>query len=116
MDEAARKIADLERSRLVLSDVQKRGRVHQVLSGAAEHVLDETATERVAQRLEEAAAGLLEGGDEEGAAAAVHMAQLIREARTPLEVGYLRMLLERSCGLARQAQREEDEGKLILPG
>ena len=116
VDEAARKIADLERSQLVLSAVQKRERVHQVLSGAAEHVLDETATERVAQRLEEAAAGLLEGGDEEGAAAAVHMAQIIREARAPLEVGYLRMLLELSCGLARQAQRKEDEGKLILPG
>ena len=74
------------------------------------------ARQRVAQRLEEAAAGLLGGGDEEGAAAALCTAEIIRDACAPLEVGYLRMLLELSCGLTRQQQRQEDEGKLILPG
>ncbi len=48
--------------------------------------------------------------------AAVRTAEIIRDARAPLEVGYLRMLLELSCGLTRQQQRQEDEGKLILPG
>ncbi len=116
IEEVVRRLAELERSQLVLSAVQKRERVHQVLAGAAERVLDEPTRQRVAQRLEEAAAGLLEGGDEEGAAAAVRTAEIIREARAPLEVGYLRMLSERSCGLTRQQQRQEDEGKLILPG
>ncbi len=116
IEEAVRGLAELERSPLVLSAVQKRERVHQVLAGAAERVLDEPTRQRVAQRLEEAAAGLLEGGDEEGAAAAVRTAEIICDACAPLEVGYLRMLLELSCGLTRQQQRRQDEGKLILPG
>ena len=37
------------------------------------------------------------------------------DACAPLEVGYLRMLMELSCGLSRQQQRQRDEGKLILP-
>jgi len=44
------------------------------------------------------------------------MAEIIRRAGVPLEVGYLRTLLELSCALSGQQQREEDEGKLILPG
>lgn len=116
IEEAVRRLAELERSPLVLSAVQKGERVYQVLAAAAERILDEPTRQRVAQRLEEAAAGLLGGGDEEGAAAALRTAEIIRDACAPLEVGYLRMLLELSCGLTRQQQRQEDEGKLILPG
>ena len=116
IEEVVRRLAELERSQLVLSAGQKRERVQQVLAGAAERVLDDPTRQRVAQRLEEAAAGLLEGGDEEGAVAAVRTAEIIRDARAPLEVGYLRMLLELSCGLTRQQQRQEDEGRLILSG
>ncbi len=115
VQEAARELGELERSQLVLSAVQKRERAHKVLSRAAERILDEATCRRLAQRLDETAAFLLEGGDEEGAAAAVRMSDIIRTARAPLEVGYLRMLLELSCGLARQKQQEEDRGKLILP-
>ncbi len=116
VEEAARKLADLEHSQLVLSAVQWRQRVQQVLSGVAERVLNEPARQLVAQRLEETAAWVLESEDKESAAAAVHMAQIVRDACAPFEVGYLRTLLELSCGLARQAQRGEDEGQLILSG
>ncbi len=115
IEEVVRRLTELERSQLVLSAVQKRERVQRVLAGAAERVLDQPTRQRVAQRLEEAAAGLLEAGDEEGATAAVRTAEIVRDACAPLEVGYLRMLMELSCGLSRQQQRQRDEGKLILP-
>ena len=58
---------------------------------------------------------LLDSADEEGAAAGVRMAEIIRAARAPLEVAYLRRLVELSCNVARQQQQEEDKGKLIVP-
>jgi hypothetical protein len=115
VQETAQQLAEQERSQLVLSAVQKRERSHELLSRAAERILDEATRERLACRLEEMAVFLLDSADEEGAAAGVRMAEIIRAARAPLEVAYLRMLVELSCNVARQQQQEEDKGKLIVP-
>ena len=116
VEHAACELAELERSQLVLTAVQKRERAHEVLARAAERILDGVVRERIARRLEEMAAFWLDAGDEEGAAAGVRMAELLRSPRAPLEIGYLSRLLELSCGAAREQQREEDRGKLIVPG
>jgi hypothetical protein len=114
LQEAALELDQLERSPLVLSPVQKQERQKEALAEAARRLLDAEARERLARRLEETAYLLLQGGDEEGATAAIVTADRVRELDEPLQLGFVRRLLELALDLARKNAKEEDRGKLIV--
>jgi hypothetical protein len=114
--EIAEKLEGIKNSHLVLSPAIQRERSDALLARAADEWLTPEVRERFARRLEETGVFFLESADREGALAAVHMAERIRTTPAPLAVGYLRTLLELSCGQARQQKREEDRGRLIVPG
>jgi hypothetical protein len=116
LEEIVEKLGEVESGRLILSQTLKRERSEGVLSDLADRILTRDVRERMARRLEETAVFLNEKQDGEGANAALRVAERIRTASKPLDVDYLRGLLERSCDLARCQKNEEDSGKLIVPG
>jgi hypothetical protein len=116
LDEMVEKLGEVESGRLILSQTVKRERSEGVFSDLADRILTRDVRERMARRLEETAVFLNEKQDMEGTNAALRIAERIRTASTPLDVDYLKGLLERSCDLARHQKKEEDRGKLIVPG
>ncbi len=110
------RLAEVERSPLVLSEIQQRERRSEIYARDAPAVLPPEVRANLAERLEDAAVFLLEAGDEAGAGAALEVAVQVRETGNPLDVGFLRRSLDVSLDLARRRRSEEDAGKLIVPG
>ena len=115
VEETARKQRELGHSPLVLSPVQKREREEALLLDAAAQILDASTCDRIATRLEETAALLLDAADDEGATAAIQIARRIREADAPAQVGFLRELLDLSLKLAARQLGETEKTQLIVP-
>jgi hypothetical protein len=112
--EVARELDQIERSPIVLSALQKQERQQAAMADGARRLFDAEGRERLARRLEETAHQLLVGGDEEGATAAIKTADRVRDADEPLQVGFVRRLLELALDLVRKQVKEEERGKLIV--
>jgi hypothetical protein len=115
VEKAVGELDRVEESPLVLAESQKQGLRGEARGQAARLLFDEASRKRLAQRLEETAYLLDARADEEGARAALRVAEEVRSASNPLHVPFLEMLFEFSIELARSRIQEEQKGKLILP-
>lgn len=117
LEELARELLEIERSPLVLSELQKRERRAAAQLEAARTLFDAATLELYASRLEETAVFLDAEADEEGTRALLALAERVRgAAEAPLEIGFLRRALELSLRIAGERLEEEQKGKLIVPG
>jgi hypothetical protein len=112
---AVRELEKVDESRLVLAESQKQALRAEARAQAGRRLFDDASRERLARRLEETAYQLDAGGDEEGARAALRVAEEVRSSANPLQVPFLEMLLEFSLEFARRSVKEEQKGKLIIP-
>jgi hypothetical protein len=111
-----RELESFEHSRIILSPGQQRDRRDRAVRDALLHVFNEAGRERLAERLEESAALWSTRGDARSAGAALHVASELRRATDPGRVAFARRCFEGSLGEAVSAARDEQRGRVVLPG
>jgi hypothetical protein len=111
----AREIESIERSPLVLSESQTRDRQSERIEKFAESFFGERRRKCLSERLEELGAAWLAWADQAGACAALRVAAHLREARQPLEIPLVRRSFDLSLEHVRNAAREQEADKLIVP-
>jgi hypothetical protein len=111
----ARELESIERSPLVLSASQTRDRQSERIEKFAESFFGERRRHCLSERLEELSAAWLAWADEDGACAALRVAAHLGEACQPLEIPLVRRSFDLSLEQLRNAAREQEASKLIVP-
>jgi hypothetical protein len=94
IERGAKELEDIERSPIVLPPAQALRRRAEAMERAAAAAFAKDSRERLAARLEETAFVLYARSDEDGARAALAVAEQVRSAPDPSRVEFLRLLLE----------------------
>lgn len=112
--EAAERIGDAVKSKLVVSGVQRREQIDALLREAARQAYGGTNAPRTATQLEESAWALWQQGRDDDARACLAAARALREAPDG-ELAVARALLEVALAPVLRAAQEAEDQALVVP-
>lgn len=113
--EAAERIGEVSKSKLVVSDAQRREQIDAVLREAAKQIYGGAIAPRTAAQLEESAWALWKQGRDDDARACLAAARALREAPGG-EHAVVKTLLEVALApVLRAAQESQEQGLIVRP-